>query len=276
MDGWIKLHRKIEKHWIWDNPLYLRAWIHCLFRANFEDSKVLIGSKIYIAERGSFYTSLGNFGKETGISTQQVRTFWKLLEEDKMINKESTSTATKIIVCKYEDYQIVQQTNNKRTTNEQQQIKNLKKEKEVFNTLSDPPGSDRVNGKEKSKIEIETEKCMPLARTLARIVQSQKNIDITPAKKKSWANEIRKLVYSSEKVEYDRVNRALSWYMKNVGGEYVPVIESGKSLRDKFVKLEAAMERSNGHSSSYKRRANAAKRGRFDGTKEVTKIKIRE
>jgi len=269
MEGWIKLHRKIQKHWIWNNPLYLRAWIHCLFRANYTDTKVLIGSKIYIAERGSFYTSLGNFGKETGISTQQVRTFWKLLEDDEMIIKKSTTTATKIIVCNYEDYQIVQQTNNKRITNEQQQIKNIKKEKEEFNTLSDPPGSDGVNEKEKTKIQIETEKCLPLARTLARIVQSQKNIDITPAKKKAWANEIRKLVYSSEKVDYDRVDKALTWYRKNVGGEYIPVIESGKSLRDKFVKLEAAMARSNGSPGKNKRQHGTRGRTRYDKPEEI-------
>lgn len=32
--------------------------------------------------------------------------------------------------------------------------------------------------------------------------------------------------------------------MENYEDEYTPVIESGNSLRDKFIRLEAAMERS--------------------------------
>ena len=112
-----------------------------------------------------------------------------------------------------------------------------------LNTLSDPPGSDSKSKKEDSGIFKETEKCLPLSRTLARIVQSQKNIDVTATTKKSWANEIRKLIFTSEKVSYERVETALSWYRKNVGGEYVPVIESGASLRKKFTKLEDAIAR---------------------------------
>ena len=42
-----------------------------------------------------------------------------------------------------------------------------------------------------------------------------------------------------------KVNDCLDWYSKNIGGEYIPVIQSAKSLREKFVKLEDAMCRVN-------------------------------
>ena len=44
-------------------------------------------------------------------------------------------------------------------------------------------------------------------------------------------------------VDYSRIKKALRWYKDNIGGQYIPVIESGNSLRMKFSKLEAAMQR---------------------------------
>ena len=138
MEGWVKLHRRLLKHWVWKNEKYLKAWIYCLFRANHTMNKILIGSHLEIMERGQFITSIGNFSKDTGLTDQGVRTFWKLLEADEMISRKSTSNSTKITICNYDAYQIVQQTNNKPVTNEQQTSnkpvttdKNVKKDKEL-------------------------------------------------------------------------------------------------------------------------------------------------
>ena len=38
---------------------------------------------------------------------------------------------------------------------------------------------------------------------------------------------------------------ALKFYQENIGDEYIPVIESGKSFRSKFLKLENAIQREN-------------------------------
>lgn len=138
MEGWIKLHRQLLKHWIWKNDQYLRAWIYCLFRANHESNKILLGSKLQSVERGQFITSIGNFAKDTGLTVQGVRTFWWLLENDKMITKTSTSKSTKLTICNYDSYQTLQQTNNKPVTNVQQTLnkpvttdKKVKKEKQL-------------------------------------------------------------------------------------------------------------------------------------------------
>ena len=71
----------------------------------------------------------------------------------------------------------------------------------------------------------------------------------------------------------DRVNVVLGWYRKNVGGEYVPVVQSGKSFREKFVKLEAAMERDGG----YKRRGGTREKSKHDDENlETETITIRK
>jgi hypothetical protein len=83
---------------------------------------------------------------------------------------------------------------------------------------------------------------LPLAKKLAETVQSSKNIKVSQTKLTSWANEIRKLS-QVEGVEPARIEKALDWYADHIGGQYIPVIESGSSLRTKFVKLEEAMKR---------------------------------
>jgi hypothetical protein len=110
MEGWILLHRKLIGNWVWENPKYLKGWVHCLMRANFKETKVPINGELQTINRGEFVTSLHKFANETGMSIQEVRTFWNLLVQDKMINKLATKTATKITVCNYEDYQDYQQT----------------------------------------------------------------------------------------------------------------------------------------------------------------------
>ena len=35
----------------------------------------------------------------------------------------------------------------------------------------------------------------------------------------------------------------MQWYQDNIGGAYVPVIQSGESLREKFIKIEDAIKR---------------------------------
>lgn len=103
--------------------------------------------------------------------------------------------------------------------------------------LSDPENPNKKSIQEKT-IEL-----LPLAERLAGIIRQEKNINVTSQKIHSWANEIRKLI-KTDGVSQPRIEAALEWYSKNIGGQYVPVIESGASLRQKFVKLEDAMKRS--------------------------------
>lgn len=83
---------------------------------------------------------------------------------------------------------------------------------------------------------------VPLAEKLASIITKNKRINVTSQKIASWANEIRKLI-ETDGVSIQRVETALDWYEDNIGGQYIPVIESGSSLRNKFIKLEDAMRR---------------------------------
>lgn len=121
MEGWISINRRIEKHWIWRNPLYFRAWIYCIMRANHTDTKIEINGQLIHLKRGEFITSRYNFSADTGMTERQTRTFWKLLEKDQMVVKnvkKATKQWTKLIVCNYEHYQ--DRRPSKRPTDDQQ------------------------------------------------------------------------------------------------------------------------------------------------------------
>jgi hypothetical protein len=115
--------------------------------------------------------------------------------------------------------------------------KNLYKENEKENNILFSDLNSKIESKQDKNFRY-----VPLAEKLAFIIRKNKKINVTPQKIFSWANEIRKLVETDE-VSIQRVQAALDWYEENIGGQYVPVIESGSSLRNKFIKLEDAMRR---------------------------------
>ena len=122
MSGWIKLHRKIICHWIFQKPEYLHAWITILLKVNHSDKKVLIQGELIECNRGQSLNSLatwtGLFGR--GWTMQKTRTFLKLLKNDAMINMEGLRKTTRLTVCNYDSYQDEQHTNNTQTTHKQQ------------------------------------------------------------------------------------------------------------------------------------------------------------
>lgn len=122
--SWIKIHNKLLD-WEWAScPETMALWIHILLRANYEDKR---WQGITIP-RGSFVTSVDNLASTTGLSAQQVRTSLKRLISTSEITSKSTNRFTIITVCKYDSYQLNDESinkqnnkpNNNQATNEQQ------------------------------------------------------------------------------------------------------------------------------------------------------------
>lgn len=169
---WIKIHDKLLD-WEWAGcPETLALWIHILLRANYEDRRwqgILI-------QRGSFITSVGELVKNTGLSTQQVRTSLKRLTLTNEILVEATNRYTKITICKYESYQLnedaannqdfdsvnnritnEQQTNNKRITTTAESTEAIYKEnisKDISKKVSELEGDAKMATCSKSKPDL--------------------------------------------------------------------------------------------------------------------------
>jgi hypothetical protein len=107
MAGWIKIHREITRHWIFQDSEKFKWWIDMLFLASYEDNKTLVKNQIAEVKRGQFIGSLSFFTKRWGVSKERVINFLKLLQSDGMIDKKSDKNITIITICNYESYQDV-------------------------------------------------------------------------------------------------------------------------------------------------------------------------
>ena len=149
MFGWIRLHRRIQGHWIFKSPDYLRAFMIILFNVNHQEAKVEIHGELIDCGRGQSVKSLAGwtkmFGK--GWTVQKTRTFLKLLEKDEIINTVGLSKTTRLTVCNYERYQGGQQTVGENVTNNQQTLNKH---------LTTNNNNIRINKNEEEKLNAQT------------------------------------------------------------------------------------------------------------------------
>jgi hypothetical protein len=106
-DGWIKLHRSIKEHWIFNDSDKFKAWTLMLMEVNHCKQKVIIRGEVYECDAGQSLYSYDTWAKLFGKSwtKQKVRTFFSLLEKDKMLTHEGLHYTTRITICNYKTYQ---------------------------------------------------------------------------------------------------------------------------------------------------------------------------
>lgn len=104
--GWVKLHRKIRDHWIWQDPNYLKWWIDLLMLVNHSPAKVLINGKPILIQRGMYHTSETKLSERWYIDRRTVSRFLKMLESDDMITvNKRRQDGTTVKVNNYAAYQ---------------------------------------------------------------------------------------------------------------------------------------------------------------------------
>ena len=102
INGWVCLHRQLETSEIWGQPeAYLKVWVWCLLRANYERTRVF-GQWL---ERGQFLTSMENGAKACEIPRTTFRRVLAWLESVGMISRKPARKWTIITVCEYCTYQ---------------------------------------------------------------------------------------------------------------------------------------------------------------------------
>ena len=105
MSGWIKIHRDIKSHWIWNNSEYLKWWMDILLEANYSPGKVVIKGTIYECERGEKLYSLDTWASRWNTNKSKVRRFLNMLQNDSMIVLKNETQTTRLTICNYDDYQ---------------------------------------------------------------------------------------------------------------------------------------------------------------------------
>jgi hypothetical protein len=215
--GWIKIHRKIKDHWVFQNAEYFKAWIIMILEANHKNQKIIIQKELIECKRGQSINSIKTWTKLFGKkwSDQKVKTFFNLLRKDHMISQEGLKYSTRITILKYNSYQDSQLTDNELITNsqltdnyKQEYIKNVKKgnnieeralnfKNQVFNFNNYPKDMLELfceywiePNKSKSKMRFELEKTWDLSRRLKTWKRNEEKWSKKNVKQTRTAEEI--------------------------------------------------------------------------------------
>ncbi len=104
--GWIKLHRSIRKHWIFQDPVLLRIWLDLLLSANHEPGKIIVKNQLIEIGRGQFWTSVRKLAVRWDLNKETVQTKLRLLQSDGMIYVDSRQGyGTLLTIRNYSVYQ---------------------------------------------------------------------------------------------------------------------------------------------------------------------------
>lgn len=115
-DGWILLHRRIRRHWLWEprRPRsQVEAWLDLVMRANYEDRRVHWQGRPITVRRAQLVTSERTLAEAWNWSRGKVRRFLEKLEgevdaagqPDPMITREPAHQGVRVTICAYSDYQ---------------------------------------------------------------------------------------------------------------------------------------------------------------------------
>ena len=166
-EGWIKLHRAIQEHWLWDDEPFTRgqAFIDLLLMVNHKDKKIMFNGELIEVKKGSKITSLRQLSDRWKWSTNKVKKYLEQLQKDGMINYKSDNKKTLLTIENYGVYQ--GQGNTEETQKEhrsdteenqkkfksdaeENQKKTNKNDKEYIK--NDKEGKEREEGEEKSTV----------------------------------------------------------------------------------------------------------------------------
>ena len=142
MAGWIKIHRGIATHWIFQNECKFKWWIDLLLMASYEDNKQLVGDRLVEVKRGQMIVSLSFLSKRWGKAKGTILKFLELLEADHMIDRCTDRKVTILTICKYENYQEAEKQSLTDGVNDclpmtdrcLTELKKLEEVKEIYNT----------------------------------------------------------------------------------------------------------------------------------------------
>jgi hypothetical protein len=226
--GFIKLHRKIQDHWIYQEKRKFsryEAWLDLLMSANHKDNRLVLGNEIIHIEKGSFVTSELKLMDRWDWGKGKLRTFLEMLENDGMIVKKSDRKKTTITICNYCIYHQFENENRPQTDHERtisglsaDTNKNVKNVKNVKNNTS------------RHKFEI----CdMEMAELLFQKMLAN-NENAKQPNLEAWANEVR-LMREKDNRTIEQIQYLINW-SQNDSFWKVNILSMSK-LRSKFDQL---------------------------------------
>lgn len=247
MIGWIKLHRSVQDHWIYQEKRKFskyEAWLDLLMMASHKDNKFVLGNELYDLKRGEFISSIRKLGERWSWSNTKVTQFLDLLKKDEMIDFKKDTKKTLITIVNYGVYHdsdeekktVIEHKNDTEVT----QKHTIKNEKNVKNEKNIKPS--------RLKYEI----CdMENAEYLFKEIQNN-NPDAKKPNLEKWANEFR-LIRERDKRTDQQIKYLINWSQQD--SFWKTNILSPASLRKQFDRLVTKIK-----SDKEQKKANKAPR----------------
>lgn len=86
MNGWIKIYREIQEHWIWQDEKHLKWWLTIILNVNHEPKKFSVGTELFVCDPGQSFRSIQQWTDAFNCSKKTTVKFFKMLENDGMIS----------------------------------------------------------------------------------------------------------------------------------------------------------------------------------------------
>lgn len=218
--GWIKLHREITEHWLWDCEFsYAQAWIDLLINACHKPNKLMIKGQVITLHRGQQARSEVTLSREWRWSRGKVRRFLNQCLKDGMITQEATHLTSIITICNYDDFQgnetpdgtaseTPDGTPNGHLTVHKQEVKNLRSKERDGSS----PDGDHKRQSKKALFRMMAEKYMELIPEMPSVdVEANAN-----GREAKAANFYAKHKFTPERwVSYLMAVRECSWMFED-------------------------------------------------------------
>ncbi|MDM5310348.1 Replication protein O [Peribacillus frigoritolerans] len=240
MPGWIKLHRQIQDHWLYqENRKFSKyeAWLDLLMMVNHEDKKAVIGNEVIEVKRGQRITSVRKLCDKWGWSNTKVKQFLSLLQNDRMIHLKSDSKKTLITINNYDFYQ---GTEDKKTT-QNRHGNDIKKTKKHTNK------NDKELKNEKEDINTSCcrsktydEESVPFQLSLRLLHNIRKNNEeFKEPDLQKWSNDIRLMMDKDNRSE-EQIRYLIDWCQQD--SFWKANILSPSKLRKQYDQLVARIK----------------------------------
>ncbi|MCI9883865.1 Replication protein O [Bacillus sp. FSL K6-2869] len=229
MIGWIKLHRSIQDHWIYQEKRKFskyEAWLDLLMKASHKDNKFVLGNDLHELKKGELVTSIRKLGDHWSWSNTKVSQFLDLLKSDGMIDYKKDTKKTLITIVNYGVYHDSE--NEKKTQKEH--------EKDTNRTQKHTIKNDK-NVKNEKNINNSRHKYEPCDMENANLLYQRILENNSQAKKpnlEKWASDFR-LIRQIDKRSDAQVKYLINWTQKD--SFWKSNILSPASLRKQFDKL---------------------------------------
>lgn len=113
MEGYLKLHRQIIESTQFADPIRLKIWIWCLIKANHKNKAVALktgkGYTTVMVKRGQFIFGRNTASEELNVPPSTVLRHMEKLQLEKAISILSDNQYSIITICKYEQYQSLEE-----------------------------------------------------------------------------------------------------------------------------------------------------------------------